>query len=127
MLRIIKDHQAEAKPKPQLNIEDTDAWLAKHGNGMDRLPKKEKFSPDAIWSEYGNHPVPTLIWRCLNKNGEIVPADISNSACQRAVQGQLRKMVANGELNEFYVERHTDNPMRADKGGNQKVKDYRLA
>ena len=119
-------HSSRPK-KSKISVADTDAWLAKNGNGLDRLPQKEKAPQDAIWSDYGKQPVSTLIWRCINKNGEVVPSDISNSTCQRAVQGQLRKMVANGEINEFYVERHTDNPMRADKGGKQKVKAYRLA
>ena len=122
----LAQHSSYAK-KPKITVADTDAWLAKNGNGLDRLPQKEKAPQDAIWSDYGKRPVSTLIWRCINKNGEVVPSDISNSTCQRAVQVELRKMVANGELEVFTVERRTDNPMRADKGGKQKVKAYRMA
>ena len=121
------DKHSSRPKKAKLTVTDTDAWLAKNGNGMSRMPNKAKIVTDAIWSDYGKQSVATLIWRCINANGVVVPADISNSTCQRAVQGQLRKMVANGELNELYVERQTDNPMRADKGGKQKVKAYRLA
>ena len=122
----LAQHSSYAK-KPKITVADTDAWLAKNGNGLDRLPQKEKAPQDAIWSDYGKRPVSTLIWRCINKNGEVVPSDISNTSCQRSVTYYCRNMVANGELEVFTVERRTDNPMRADKGGKQKVKAYRVA
>ena len=119
-------HSSHPK-KSKLTIADTDAWLAKNGNGMSRMPNKAKIVTDAIWSDYGKQSVATLIRRCINANGVVVPADISNTSCQRSVTYYCRNMVANGELEVFTVERHTNDPMRADKGGKQKVKAYRVA
>lgn len=117
-----------SRPKQaKLTVADTDAWLAKNGNGMSRMPNKAKIVTDAIWSDYGKQSVATLIWRCINANGVVVPADISNTSCQRSVTYYCRNMVANGELEVFTVERHTNDPMRAESGSKRKVNAYRRA
>ena len=97
-------HSSRPK-KSKLTVTDTDAWLKKHGNGMDRLKKTEKTSVVNIWSQYGKVSTVTLIYRHLNVHGEIVPSDIQDTSCRRSVHGQCQKMVKNGELVAFKEKR----------------------
>ena len=96
----LAQHSSYAK-KSKITIEDGDAWIAKYGNGMDRLKKTEKTSSAGIWSQYGKVSTVTLIYRHLNAHGEIVPSDIQDISCRRSVHGQCQKMVKNGELVTF--------------------------
>ena len=93
-------HSSRPK-KSKISVADTDAWLKKHGNGMDRLKKAEKTSVGNIWSQYGKVSTVTLIYRHLNIHGEIVPSDIQDMSCRRSVHGQCQKMVKSGELVTF--------------------------
>lgn len=93
-------HSSRPK-KAKLTVTDTDAWLKKHGNGMDRLKKTEKTSAINIWSQYGKVSTVTLIYRHLNAHGEIVPSDIQDMSCRRSVHGQCLKMARSGELVTF--------------------------
>ena len=95
------DKHSSRPKQAKLTIADTDAWLAKNGNGMDRLKKTEKTSVGNIWSQYGKVSTVTLIYRHLNVHGEIVPSDIQDISCRRSVHGQCQKMVKNGELVAF--------------------------
>ena len=45
----LAQHSSYAK-KSKITVADTDAWLKKHGNSMDRLKKTEKTSVGNIWS-----------------------------------------------------------------------------
>lgn len=93
-------HSSRPK-KSKITVADTDAWLKRHGNGMDRLKKAEKTSVGNIWSQYGKVSTVTLIYRHLNIHGEIVPSDIQDMSCRRSVHGQCQKMVKSGELVTF--------------------------
>jgi hypothetical protein len=93
-------HSSRPK-KAKLTVTDTDAWLKKHGNGMDRLKKTEKTSAANIWSQYGKVSTVTLIYRHLNIHGEIIPSDIQDISCRRSVHGQCLKMARSGELVPF--------------------------
>ena len=95
------DKHSSRPKQAKLTIADTDAWLAKNGNGMDRLKKTEKTSVGNIWSQYGKISTVTLIYRHLNVHGEIVPSDIQDISCRRSVHGQCLKMVKSGELVAF--------------------------
>ena len=97
-------HSSRPK-KSKITVADTDAWLKRHGNGMDRLKKTEKTSVGNIWSQYGKVNTQTLIYRHLNAYGEIVPSDIQNLSCRRSVHGQCQKMVKSGELVAFKEKR----------------------
>ena len=101
-------HSSRPK-KSKLTIADTDAWLAKNGNGMDRLKKTEKTSVGNIWSQYGKVSTVTLIYRHLNVHGEIIPSDIQDISCRRSVHGQCLKMVKSGELVAFKEKRFINN------------------
>ena len=91
-----------SRPKQsKISVADTDAWLKKHGNGMDRLKKTEKTGTANIWSQYGKVSTVTLIYRHLNAHGEIVPSDTQDMSCRRSVHGQCQKMVKNSELVTF--------------------------
>ena len=96
----LSKHSGRPK-KSKITVADTDAWLKRHGNGMDRLKKTEKTSVVNIWSQYGKVSTVTLIYRHLNVHGEIVPSDIQDTPCRRSVHGQCQKMVKNGELVAF--------------------------
>ena len=50
------------RPKTsKLTIDDTSAWLTKHGNGMARLPKREtKDIKGSYWNQYGTQPLHNL-------------------------------------------------------------------
>ena len=91
--------------KSKITVTDTDAWLKKHGNGMDRLKKTEKTNAGNVWSQYGKVSTVTLIYRHLNAHGEIIPSDIQDIPCRRSVHGQCQKMVKNGELVAFKEKR----------------------
>ena len=91
--------------KSKISVADTDAWLKKHGNGMDRLKKTEKTSAANIWSQYGKVNTQTLIYRHLNAHGEIIPSDIQDMSCRRSVHGQCLKMARSGELVAFKEKR----------------------
>ena len=80
----LAQHSSYAK-KSKITVADTDAWLKRHGNGMDRLKKTEKTSVGNIWSQYGKVSTVTLICRHLNAHGEIVPSDIQDMSCRRSV------------------------------------------
>ena len=95
------DKHSSRPKQAKLTIADTDAWLAKNGNGMDRLKKTEKTSVGNIWSQYGKVSTVTLIYRHLNVHGEIIPSDIQDISCRRSVHGQCLKMVKSGELVAF--------------------------
>ena len=112
----LAQHSSYAK-KSKITIADTDAWLAKNGNGMDRLKKTEKTSTANIWSQYGKVSTVTLIYRHLNAHGEIVPSDIQYISCRRSVHGQCLKMVKSGELVAFKEKRFTHH---ANLNNNQK-------
>lgn len=100
----LAQHSSYAK-KSKITIEDGDAWIAKYGNGMDRLKKTEKTSAVNIWSQYGKVSTVTLIYRHLNAHGEIIPSDIQDTSCRRSVHGQCQKMVKSGELVAFKEKR----------------------
>lgn len=95
------DRHSSRPKKAKLTVTDTDAWLKKHGNGMDRLKEAEKTSVGNIWSQYGKVSTVTLIYRHLNVHGEIIPSDIQDMSCRRSVHGQCQKMVKSGELVAF--------------------------
>ena len=96
----LAQHSSYAK-KSKITIADTDAWLKKHGNSMDRLKKNEKTGTANIWSQYGKVSTATLIYRHLNAHGEIVPSCIQDISCRCSVLSQCQKMVKNGELVVF--------------------------
>ena len=100
----LAQHSSYAK-KSKITVADTDAWLKKHGNGMDRLKKTEKTSVGNIWSQYGKVSTVTLIYRHLNVHGEIIPSDIQDISCRRSVHGQCLKMARSGELVAFKEKR----------------------
>lgn len=96
------DPLAEHSPRPKrtrLTIEDTDEWLAKHGNGIGRIPANQKHA--SVWSDYGKQNVATLIRRHLNKNELLFPSDIADMSCRAAVLHYCKKMVREGELVNF--------------------------
>lgn len=97
-------HSSRPK-KSKITVADTDAWLKRHGNGMDRLKKTEKTSAANIWSQYGKVNTQTLIYRHLNAHGEIIPSYIQDMSCRRSVHGQCQKMVKSGELVTFKEKR----------------------
>lgn len=96
-------HSSRPK-KSKISVADTDAWLKKHGNGMDRL-KKTNTSAANIWSQYGKVSTVTLIYRHLNAHSEIIPSDIQDTSCRRSVHGQCLKMARSGELVTFKEKR----------------------
>ena len=96
----LAQHSSYAK-KSKITVADTDAWLKKHGNGMDRLKKTEKTGAANIWSQYGKVSTVTLIYRHLNVHGEIIPSYIQDMSCRSVVYGQCQKMVKSGELVAF--------------------------
>ena len=100
----LAQHSSYAK-KSKITVADTDAWLKKHGNGMDRLKKTEKTSAANIWSQYGKVSTVTLIYRHLNAHGEIVPSDIQDMSCRRSVHGQCLKIARSGEIVELKEKR----------------------
>lgn len=95
------DKHSSRPKKSKISVADTDAWLKKHGNVMDRLKRTEKTTVVNIWSQYGKVSTVTLIYRHLNVHGEIIPSDIQDMSCRRSVQGQCQKTVKSGELVVF--------------------------
>ena len=93
-------HSSRPK-KSKISVADTDAWLKKHGNGMDRLKKPSNAKAINVWADYGKVNTVTLIYRHLNIHGEIIPSDIQDMSCRRSVHGQCQKMVKSGELVAF--------------------------
>ncbi len=93
-------HSSRPK-KSKISVADTDAWLKKHGNGMDRIKKPSNAKAINVWADYGKVNTQTLIYRQLNIFGEIIPSDIKDMSCRRSVHDQCQKMVKNGELVAF--------------------------
>ena len=96
----LAQHSSYAK-KSKITVADTDAWLKRHGNGMDRLKKPSNTKAINVWAYYGKVNTQTLIYRQLNIFGEIIPSDIKDMSCRRSVHGQCLKMVKSGELVAF--------------------------
>ena len=96
----LAQHSSRPK-KSKLTVTDTDAWLKKHGNGMDRLKKPSNTKAVNVWADYSKVNTVELIYRHLNIHGEIIPSDIQDMSCRRSVHGQCQKMVKNGELVAF--------------------------
>ena len=88
-----------------LTIADTDAWLAKNGNGMDRIKTKAKAGAVNIWGQYSKVNTEILIHRHLNVHGEIVPSDIQDASCRRSVLNKCKRMTNDGVLVEFKEKR----------------------
>ena len=97
-------HSSHPK-KSKLTIADTDAWLKRHGNGMDRIKKPSNTKAVNVWADYSKVNTVELIYRHLNIHGEIIPSDIQDISCRRSVHGQCQKMVKNGELVAFKEKR----------------------
>lgn len=93
-------HSSYAK-KSKITVADTDAWLKRHGNGMDRIKKPSNTKAVNVWADYSKVDTIELIYRHLNIHGEIIPSDIQDMSCRRSVHGQCQKMVKNGELVTF--------------------------
>ena len=100
----LAQHSSYAK-KSKITVADTDAWLKKHGNGMDRIKKPNNTKAVNVWADYSKVNTVELIYRHLNIHGEIVPSDIQDTPCRRSVHGQCQKMVKNGELVAFKEKR----------------------
>ena len=96
----LAQHSSYAK-KSKITVADTDAWLKRHGNGMDRLKKPSNTKAINVWAYYGKVNTQTLIYRQLNIFGEIIPSDIKDMSCRRSVHGQCLKMARSGELVAF--------------------------
>lgn len=96
----LAQHSSYAK-KSKITVADTDAWLKRHGNGMDRLKKPSNAKAINVWADYGKVSTVTLIYRHLNAHGEIIPSDIQDMSCRRSVHGQCQKMARSGELVAF--------------------------
>lgn len=96
----LAQHSSYAK-KSKITVADTDAWLKRHGNGMDRLKKPSNTKAINVWADYGKVNTQTLIYRQLNIFGEIIPSDIKDMSCRRSVHGQCLKMARSGELVAF--------------------------
>lgn len=97
---LLAQHSSYAK-KSKITVADTDAWLKRHGNGMDRLKKPSNTKAINVWAYYGKVNTQTLIYRQLNIFGEIIPSDIKDMSCRRSVHGQCLKMARSGELVAF--------------------------
>ena len=97
-------HSSRPK-KSKLTVTDTDAWLKRHGNGMDRIKKPSNTKAVNVWADYSKVNTVVLIYRHLNIHGEIIPSDIQDMSCRRSVHGQCQKMVKNGELVAFKEKR----------------------
>lgn len=96
----LAQHSSCAK-KSKITVADTDAWLKRHGNGMDRLKKPSNAKAINVWADYGKVSTVTLIYRHLNAHGEIIPSDIQDMSCRRSVHDQCLKMARSGELVAF--------------------------
>ena len=96
----LAQHSNYAK-KSKITVADTDAWLKRHGNGMDRLKKPNNAKAVNVWADYSKVNTVELIYRHLNIHGEIIPSDIQDMSYRRSVQGQCQKMVKSGELVAF--------------------------
>ena len=96
----LAQHSSYAK-KSKITVADTDAWLKKHGNGMERLKKPSNAKAINIWADYGKVSTVTLIYRHLNIHGEIIPSDIQDISCRSSVHSQCLKMVKSGDLVAF--------------------------
>ena len=97
-------HSSRPK-KSKITVADTDAWLKRHGNGMDRIKKPSNTKAVNVWADYSKVNTVELIYRHLNVHGEIVPSDIQDTSCRRSAHGQCQKMVKNGELVAFKEKR----------------------
>ena len=100
----LAQHSSYAK-KSKITIADGDAWIAKYGNGMDRIKKPNNTKAVNVWADYSKVNTGELIYRHLNIHGEIIPSDIQDMSCRRSVHGQCLKMVKNGELVAFKEKR----------------------
>ena len=100
----LAQHSSYAK-KSKITVADTDAWLKKHGNGMDRIKKPNNTKAVNVWADYSKVNTVTLIYRHLNAHGEIIPSEIQDMSCRCSVHGQCQKMVKNGELVAFKEKR----------------------
>ena len=100
----LAQHSSYAK-KSKLTIADTDAWLKRHVNGMDRIKKPSNTKAVNVWADYSKVNTVELIYRHLNIHGEIIPSDIQDTSCRRSVHAQCQKMVKNGELVAFKEKR----------------------
>ena len=100
----LSKHSGRPK-KSKITVADTDAWLKKHGNGMDRIKKPGNTKAVNVWADYSKVNTVELIYRHLNIHGEIIPSDIQDISCRRSVHGQCQKMVKNGELVAFKEKR----------------------
>lgn len=105
----LAQHSSYAK-KSKITVADTDAWLKRHGNGMDRLKKPSNAKAINVWADYGKVNTQTLIYRQLNIFGEIIPSDIKDMSCRRSVHGQCLKMARSGEIVELKEKRDVYNP-----------------
>lgn len=93
-------HSSRPK-KSKITVADTDAWLKRHGNGMDRIKKPSNTKAVNVWADYSKVNTVELIYRHLNIHGEIIPSDIQDMSCRRSVHGQCQKIVKSGELVTF--------------------------
>lgn len=100
----LAQHSSYAK-KSKITVADTDAWIAKYGNGMDRIKKPNNTKAVNVWADYSKVSTVTLIYRHLNAHGEIVPSDIQDVSCRRSVHGQCLKMARSGEIVELKEKR----------------------
>lgn len=98
--------------KSNITIADTDAWLAKHGNGMARLPKKAIAIPSNHWGQYGEEPLQKLVDDWFAVNDELVPYEIPNPICCNYVRRTCERMVEAGELVKSTVKRPYDDPIK---------------
>ena len=107
----LSKHSGRPK-KSKITVADTDAWLKRHGNGMDRIKKPSNTKAVNVWADYSKVNTVELIYRHLNIHGEIVPSDIQDISCRRSVHGQCLKMARSGELVAFKEKRfiHHANP-----------------
>lgn len=60
----LAQHSSYAK-KSKITVADTDAWLKKHGNGMDRIKKPSNTKAVNVWADYSKVNTVELIYRHL--------------------------------------------------------------
>ena len=102
------------RPKTsKLTIDDTSAWLTKHGNGMARLPKREtKDIKGSYWNQYGTQPLQKIIDDWFLTNDSLIPFEIPHPICCNYVRKACDHMVEAGELVKSTVKRPYDDPIK---------------
>lgn len=99
----------KAESQNTISPKDAEAWLKKHGNGMDKIQRPEVQAKN-FWARYGKVSTRHLVSDYFNHFDVLVPSEIPTQGMSQNIHNMCQKKVKAGELVQITITKKIINP-----------------